>query len=155
MTLKPVTSGSSTPSDGTEFVIEEGGKMVCGRYTQLSFSSFHFSDFFSIVVCPPSKGKFCHLDGAPTLMKISLKRALERVNAGPGGSNTVYWTSLREVSSSDGPKGYMLNITRSLSFMSPGGPMSCVLSIAHWKTWSGYLHLLVMILTDSQSEPRV
>ena len=30
---------------------------------------------------------------------ISLKRALQRVNAGPGGQNTVYWTSLREVSS--------------------------------------------------------
>lgn len=26
-----------------------------------------------------------------------LKRALERVDAGPGGSNMVYWTSLREV----------------------------------------------------------
>lgn len=26
-----------------------------------------------------------------------LKRALERVNAGPNGTNMVYWTSLREV----------------------------------------------------------
>jgi len=28
---------------------------------------------------------------------IRLKRALERVDAGPGGPNVVYWTSLREV----------------------------------------------------------
>ena len=28
-----------------------------------------------------------------------LKRALERVDAGPGGKNMVYWTSLREVRS--------------------------------------------------------
>ncbi|KAF8623644.1 hypothetical protein AX17_007344 [Amanita inopinata Kibby_2008] len=32
--------------------------------------------------------------GMPTI--DGLKRALERVNAGPNGSNTVYWTSLRE-----------------------------------------------------------
>jgi len=134
---------------------KRGGRWCAGGTRNFLFLHFIFLICFSTVVCPPSKGKFCHLNGSPTLMKISLKRALERVNAGPGGSNTVYWTSLREVSPSDGPKWYMLNITRNLSFMSPGGPMSCVLLIAHWKTWSGYLHLLVMILTDSQSEPRV
>jgi hypothetical protein len=30
-----------------------------------------------------------------------LKRALERVDAGPNGKNTVYWTSLREVRTGD------------------------------------------------------
>lgn len=30
-----------------------------------------------------------------------MKRALERVDAGPGGKNMVYWTSLREVRSND------------------------------------------------------
>ncbi|KAF8969228.1 inositol hexakisphosphate-domain-containing protein [Flammula alnicola] len=63
MTLRPTNSGSASPSDGTEFVIEETGKRVCGS-------------------------------GMPTVE--GLKRALERVDAGPGGSNTVYWTSLRE-----------------------------------------------------------
>ena len=31
-----------------------------------------------------------------------LKRALERVDAGPGGKNMVYWTSLREVKPREG-----------------------------------------------------
>ncbi|KAF5327539.1 hypothetical protein D9619_004360 [Psilocybe cf. subviscida] len=56
MTLQLKHSGTSSPADGPEFQVGEGGKMVCGR----------------------------------------LKRALERVDAGPGGSNKVYWTSLRE-----------------------------------------------------------
>uniref|UniRef100_A0A8H7Y3N0 Inositol hexakisphosphate-domain-containing protein n=1 Tax=Psilocybe cubensis TaxID=181762 RepID=A0A8H7Y3N0_PSICU len=66
MSLRPTSSassGSSSPLEGTEFIIEEGGKMVCGS-------------------------------GMPTVG--GLKRALERVDAGPGGSNMVYWTSLRE-----------------------------------------------------------
>ena len=33
--------------------------------------------------------------GMPTMS--GLKRALERVDAGPGGTNMVFWTSLREV----------------------------------------------------------
>ncbi|PPQ64598.1 hypothetical protein CVT26_001996 [Gymnopilus dilepis] len=64
MTLQPTrSSGSSSPFDGMDFVVREGGKMVCGS-------------------------------GMPTVE--GLKRALERVDAGPGGSNMVYWTSLRE-----------------------------------------------------------
>ncbi|PPQ89339.1 hypothetical protein CVT25_003176 [Psilocybe cyanescens] len=65
MSLRPTSSssGSSSPLDGTEFMVEESGKMVCGS-------------------------------GMPTVG--GLKRALERVDAGPGGSNMVYWTSLRE-----------------------------------------------------------
>ncbi|KAF9561985.1 hypothetical protein CPC08DRAFT_707027 [Agrocybe pediades] len=39
-------------------------------------------------------GKMVCGSGMPTVE--GLKRALERVDAGPGGSNTVYWTSLRE-----------------------------------------------------------
>ena len=34
--------------------------------------------------------------GMPTMN--GLKRALEKVDAGPGGSNMAFWTSLREVS---------------------------------------------------------
>ncbi len=41
-----------------------------------------------------------------------LKRALERVDAGPGGSNTVYWTSLREVSMPLFEMRYGTNVTR-------------------------------------------
>ncbi|TFK40212.1 inositol hexakisphosphate-domain-containing protein [Crucibulum laeve] len=62
LTLRPV-SGSTSPSDPNEFIVEDTGKMVCGS-------------------------------GMPTVE--GLKRALERVNAGPGGENMVYWTSLRE-----------------------------------------------------------
>ncbi|KDR78950.1 hypothetical protein GALMADRAFT_244621 [Galerina marginata CBS 339.88] len=39
-------------------------------------------------------GKMVCGSGMPTVE--GLKRALERVDAGPGGSNIVYWTSLRE-----------------------------------------------------------
>ncbi|PPQ89323.1 hypothetical protein CVT25_003160 [Psilocybe cyanescens] len=39
-------------------------------------------------------GKMVCGSGMPTI--AGLKRALERVDAGPGGSNMVYWTSLRE-----------------------------------------------------------
>ncbi|KAF9485182.1 hypothetical protein BDN70DRAFT_910314 [Pholiota conissans] len=63
LTLRPTRSTAISPSDGTEFVIEQTGKMVCGS-------------------------------GMPTVE--GLKRALERVDAGPGGKNKVYWTSLRE-----------------------------------------------------------
>ncbi|KAF8223849.1 hypothetical protein L208DRAFT_1314989 [Tricholoma matsutake] len=64
LTLKPVLSRSSSPSEGEEFVeYLDDGKMVCGS-------------------------------GMPTVE--GLKRALQRVDAGPGGRNTVYWTSLRE-----------------------------------------------------------
>ncbi|KJA26349.1 hypothetical protein HYPSUDRAFT_36651 [Hypholoma sublateritium FD-334 SS-4] len=65
LTLRPrlTATGTSTPTSGTEFAVEDNGKMVCGS-------------------------------GMPTVE--GLKRALERVDAGPGGSNTVYWTSLRE-----------------------------------------------------------
>ncbi|PPQ64143.1 hypothetical protein CVT24_008773 [Panaeolus cyanescens] len=40
------------------------------------------------------KGKMVCGSGMPTVE--GLKRALERVDAGPGGKNKVYWTSLRE-----------------------------------------------------------
>ncbi|KAF9048553.1 inositol hexakisphosphate-domain-containing protein [Panaeolus papilionaceus] len=40
------------------------------------------------------KGKMVCGSGMPTVE--GLKRALERVDAGPGGRNKVYWTSLRE-----------------------------------------------------------
>ncbi|KAF9260086.1 hypothetical protein L218DRAFT_1079604 [Marasmius fiardii PR-910] len=65
LTLKLVSSGSSTPTDETDFVVGtvEDGKMVCGS-------------------------------GMPTVE--GLRRALRRVDAGPDGSNFVYWTSLRE-----------------------------------------------------------
>ena len=42
-----------------------------------------------------------------------LKRALERVDAGPGGRNRVYWTSLREVRSNEGFKRISSNSTRN------------------------------------------
>lgn len=39
--------------------------------------------------------RFCSLSGMPTVE--GLKRALQRVDAGPEGKNMVFWTSLREV----------------------------------------------------------
>ncbi|KAJ8072928.1 hypothetical protein PM082_016488 [Marasmius tenuissimus] len=66
LTLKLVTSDSSTPTEETDFVVGStvgDGKMVCGS-------------------------------GMPTV--DGLRRALRRVDAGPDGQNFVYWTSLRE-----------------------------------------------------------
>jgi len=51
------------------------------------------------VVCPLLKGNG-HEHIILTLVSLTftrLKRALERVDAGPGGSNMAFWTSLREV----------------------------------------------------------
>lgn len=63
MGLRPIVSGQSPSMDGTDFVVDDSSKKVCGS-------------------------------GMPTVE--GLKRALERVDAGPGGKNIVYWTSLRE-----------------------------------------------------------
>lgn len=52
----------------------------------------------STVECPLSKGKNIRSMIFPFSDSCHrLKRALERVDAGPGGKNKVYWTSLREV----------------------------------------------------------
>ncbi|KAF5367062.1 hypothetical protein D9758_003884 [Tetrapyrgos nigripes] len=67
LTLKVMSSGSSSPSEESEETYEvetlDDGRMVCGS-------------------------------GMPTV--DGLRRALYRVDAGPEGSNRVFWTSLRE-----------------------------------------------------------
>lgn len=67
-----------------------------------SYSYVHVIEIFTIfsVGCQRSKGRI-YLFGASTLSEalLRLKRALERVDAGPNGKNAVYWTSLREVRS--------------------------------------------------------
>ncbi|KAI0342721.1 hypothetical protein BDW22DRAFT_1357208 [Trametopsis cervina] len=45
-------------------------------------------------VASPDNGKYICGSGMPTVQ--GLRRALQRVDAGPDGSSTVYWTSLRE-----------------------------------------------------------
>ncbi|KAF8150729.1 inositol hexakisphosphate-domain-containing protein [Crassisporium funariophilum] len=67
MTLRPVASGSVSPTPAS-------------------------SDALELVV--EENGKMVCGSGMPTVE--GLKRALERVDAGPGGSNMVFWTSLRE-----------------------------------------------------------
>lgn len=52
--------------------------------------------------CRRSKGKLKHIDSAVLLTSKltrsshSLRRALEKMHAGPDGDRKVYWTSLRE-----------------------------------------------------------
>ncbi|PCH42051.1 hypothetical protein WOLCODRAFT_119866, partial [Wolfiporia cocos MD-104 SS10] len=50
-------------------------------------------------------GRWICGSGMPTVQ--GLRRALARVNAGPDGSNTVYWTSLREASNTPEPVIYV------------------------------------------------
>jgi hypothetical protein len=55
-----------------------------------------------LVECQRSKGNCCLSFVRLSFTRIHrLKRALERVDAGPGGRNMVYWTSLREVRSNE------------------------------------------------------
>jgi hypothetical protein len=56
---------------------------------------------FLLAECPLSKGELFLMirDKYPLLTKENrLRKALQRVNASPGGENFVFWTSLREVS---------------------------------------------------------
>lgn len=53
--------------------------------------------------------------GMPTV--DGLRKALNRVDAGPEGSNYVFWTSLREVNLPDGFKGYISKDFRNLLYM--------------------------------------
>ncbi|KAJ3760289.1 inositol hexakisphosphate-domain-containing protein [Lentinula raphanica] len=77
--VKPASSPSSSLESRIEPVFE--GKMVCGR--QVLSSSY---GVYRLIVRSNS--------GMPTV--DGLKRALLRVNAGPDGTNKVFWTSLRE-----------------------------------------------------------
>ncbi|KAH7106320.1 inositol hexakisphosphate-domain-containing protein [Auriculariales sp. MPI-PUGE-AT-0066] len=117
--LKPlervsVSDGVAFPDEAKQLVANRSGKTCPGSI--LSASTILKSDFFSGLqkMSLPER-----IEGAPNFRRLPLKlgeevdknhnvcgcgmptvdglrRALKRVNADPDGSNTVYWTSLRE-----------------------------------------------------------
>lgn len=74
MTLKRVKAGGSSPpsspTDSLDFVVEENGKMVCGRFVRNQHSYFFVLLLYlecNTVVCPLLKGNVHDISLFPEL----------------------------------------------------------------------------------------
>jgi hypothetical protein len=82
----------------SDFLRGDDGKMVCGRSVLIPVLKSFSNDIHLKRNAYCSRvSSFGSLRFSPTYEDYRLRRALARVDAGPEGPNTVFWTSLREV----------------------------------------------------------